>query len=329
VSAGLPPVAASTPPDGREVAATFDLGRPKGPPWLAARGELGRIWRLESATGTWAVKELFQPAEEARARADVDFQEAAIAAGVPMPRPILTRDGHVLADVHGAGRPMQTRVYTWVDLADRDAAVPAESAAAILGRLHDLAIADDRPIDPWFTDAVEPARWRALLEAAVRARASWADAFLVLAAGFSAAEPIIAAGHHAPTIRCHLDFNPENVLLDTSGSAVVVDWENSGPAAAEQELASAVTEFVEDPASTLPFLRAYAAAGGPATLHGRASFAMTLAVLGNLVASYAERALDGGQDAEDRARAAHWIDDIAAHDVSVDRIDRLLDAALG
>jgi hypothetical protein len=108
---------------------------------------------------------------------------------------------------------------------------------------------------------------------------------------------------------------------------VVVDWENSGPEFAEQELAPAIAEFVVDPVDTAGFLRAYAEAGGPARISGRSSFAMALIVQSALVRTYAERALDPSFTAEDRARSASWIEDIAAHAFTLERIDRWLDAA--
>ena len=209
------------PPDAGEVVVAFDLGRPSGTMTLAARGELGRIWQLETTADRWA-----------------GLLHAATGAGV-----------------------------------------------AWLGTLESLV--------------------PSLLEGG----------------------PLVALGRHEPTIRCHRDFNPENVLLDGAGVAVVVDWENSGPAAAEQELASALAEFVPDPAGTTTFLRAYRDAGGTATLRDRSSFAMTLAVQANLVAWYAARALDPAAAAEDRARSEHWIRDIAANVFTIDRIDGWLRAA--
>ena len=128
-------------------------------------------------------------------------------------------------------------------------------------------------------------------------------------------------------IGCHLDYNPENVLVDADGRVVVVDWENSGPADPEQELASAVAEFVADPADTAAFLRSYVDGGGTGRLRDRTSFAMTLTVQANLVYGYARRALDPTANPEDRARAAHWVEDIAAHAFTLGRVDRWLDAA--
>jgi Ser/Thr protein kinase RdoA (MazF antagonist) len=321
-----PSLIPATPPDGDAVAAAFDLGRPIDPPAFAARGELGRIWRLETSTGVWAVKELLQRADEQEAMADVVFQEAAIAAGIAMPRPVISRAGTALAVIGPAGAQVTVRVYGWVDLAPGPVPAPAGEAASILGRLHGLGIAAEGPPDPWFTDVPGLDRWHELLGRARLARADWRPAFEALVPVLIAGYPIISIGEHRPTMRCHLDFNPENVLMDARGRAVTLDWENSGAASAEQELASVLAEFVPDPAGAPEFHQAYSDAGGPALVRDRSSFAMTLAVQANLAAWYAERALEDQTTAEDRARSAHWIEDIAANVFTLDRIDAWLAA---
>lgn len=273
------------------------------------------------------MKEIFEPGTEAAAEADVAFQEAALAAGVPMPRPIVGPRGAVLAQVDAPGRRVTVRVYTWVDIAQPVRPAAATDAAAILGRLHALAYPDDRPMDPWYTDAVAADRWAALLAAAEAAAAPWASTLAQLVPALIAGEPIIAAGRHHPTIRCHLDFNLENVHVDTNGRAVVVDWESSGPAPAEEELAAVLAEFVPDPRGVPTFLHAYRAAGGPATLRDASSFAMCLAFQSDLVAWYAARALDQDLGEEDRARSVHWLRDIAANAFTPARIDGWLGTA--
>jgi Ser/Thr protein kinase RdoA (MazF antagonist) len=328
------------PPDAREAASVFALGPVLAEPVVAARGEMGRIWRLDTSAGRWALKEVFRPEPAAAelALVDVAFQEAALIAGVRLPRPRRAPDGRVLIQVGPEDDRRSVRVYSWVDLQERAAArVRATEAGAILGRLHGLALADDRPIHPWYRTAVPPGSWAALVARAADASAPWA-ATLERAAPVLIAGSEMAAGAFAPgvtrwtagpqgPITCHLDFNPENVLVDVSGSVIVVDWENSGSELADQELASAVAEFVPDPAGTAAFLHAYEAAGGLARLRDRTSFAMTLTVQSALVRTYAERALDPTFTAEDRARSAHWIEDIAAQAFTLERIDRWLAAA--
>ena len=67
--------------------------------------------------------------------------------------------------------------------------------------------------------------------------------------------------------------------------------------------------------------------GGTGRIRDRSSFGMVLTVQSALVRTYAERTLDPAFSAEDRARSAHWVADIAAHAFTVERIDRWLAAA--
>lgn len=178
------------PPDPVAVAEAYDLGQPRGTPTVAARGELGRIWRLETSSGTWAVKELlrFDPiVVESAARGDVAFQRAALQAGIAMPRPVVSKAGTVTFIVTAPqGPPKRVRVYTWLDLATREAVPAPSDVAAILGRLHATAPADDRAVDPWFTVPPTPDRWPALLREASSQGAPWRPALADLV-------PIVAA----------------------------------------------------------------------------------------------------------------------------------------
>ena len=92
-----------------EICAAFALGTATAPPTYVARGELGRVSRLATTEGTWAVKEieLFVPTD-AEADANVDLQESMLDAGVHLPRPRRTVDGHALLG--------NIRVYQWLDM---------------------------------------------------------------------------------------------------------------------------------------------------------------------------------------------------------------------
>ena len=205
-----------------------------------------------------------------------------------------------MAEVDAVDRRATVRVYSWVDIAQPVRRAEATDAAAILARLHALAIPDERPMDAWFRDAVAGDRWQEILAATRTSRRCLGAGPGASRARTRRGGALIAAGRHEPRITCHLDFNPENVLADTQGEPVVVDWENSGPAAAEQELASVLAEFVPDPAGSAGFLRAYEEAGGPARLRDASSFAMCLAFQSELTAWYAERALDPKVTEEDQ-----------------------------
>lgn len=320
----------STPPDARAASAIFGLGDPVGDVALAARGEMGRIWRLVTTSGTWALKEVFDPGPTGPADAlrDAAFQAVALAAGIPMPRPIPAADGRVLVEVGPPGDRRSVRVYSWVDLRGREATAPLEEVASILGRLHAVAPADDRPAHRWYVEPPDPTVWPDLLERARAARVSWAGA-LERMIGILL-DPTTRAGIRtadaAGLVTCHLDYNPENVLVDAAGRVCVVDWENSGPGTLEAELASAVAEFCRTSGDAPRFLRAYRAGGGPARLRDRSSFAMTFVVQANLIETYARRALEAA-DPEDARRGAFWVEDIAANAFTIERVDGWLEAA--
>jgi hypothetical protein len=325
-------------PDAALVAGAFGLGKPYDPAIPAARGELGRIWRLETTGGrhqsaaraagtasqTWAVKELFEPMTEVEAQADVAFQIAALRAGLPLPEPVRKPDGGVLAEVASQeGRPIIVRVYTWVDFPDPVVAAAPVVAASLLARLHRLEWPANRPPHPWFTEPVGEARWRELLDEVAVARPAWSARFREAVPELIAAEALLPPPG-APLVWCHLDFNPYNVLLDVAGRAVIVDWENSGPCALEQELAMALMDFTTDDAQARAFIDAYEAAGGPARLAGPGSFATAFAVQGHLVDRYATAAIAAEAESERRVRSERWIIEMLDILITLPRVERLL-----
>ncbi len=104
----------------------FDGHLSNGP---VARGRLGSIWRLDTNSGTWAVKQVIDPDADELAEIieGARFQEAAFAAGVPTPAVRRTRTGHVIATIEDE----QVQLQAWVDL--RPPALDLD--AADLGRL--------------------------------------------------------------------------------------------------------------------------------------------------------------------------------------------------
>ena len=320
----------ASPPDPALVADAFGLGPPIGRPSVAARGELGRIWRLETERGPWAVKELLRYDEDRvrdDAKADLAFQLAALDAGVPMPRPIVARTGDAIVDVGPAGSPRLVRLYSWVDLAGRDVSPAVEDVAAILGRLHALAHRDGRDRHPWYATPPAAERWPGLVAEAKRAGGPWVGDLVRVVPIVLELLEATPPERPVPLVSCHLDYNPENVLVDAGGRPVVVDWENSGPAAPEQELASVVAEFVADPRDVAAFIGAYEAAGGTGRLVDRSSFRMTAVVQANLVETYGRIAASDAAAPEDAARSAHWVVDIARNAFSLARVDAWLEAA--
>jgi hypothetical protein len=128
------------------IARAYGLGTPVREMIMVARAEQGRVWRLDTDTGAFAIKELILRQTPADAVADVAYQEAMLATGVvPMPRPIRT---------------------------GLDPAVIGATFAAI----HQVHYAPGRPLIGWYTEPVGAPRWTRLLDEAKAADAPFAEA---------------------------------------------------------------------------------------------------------------------------------------------------------
>jgi Ser/Thr protein kinase RdoA (MazF antagonist) len=292
-----------------------------------ARGELGRVWRLPTAGGVAAVKELFVPPTEDEAAADVDFQLRARQAGVLLPSPVRRTDGRVLAVLPSG---VTVRVYEWMDLrplddppdpagrhAEADTAPPAarrpdEQVGAVLARLHLMSEPTAEPRHPWFADAVDEPAWLALVEELGAARAPFAAGLARLVPELVALEELVPYPLRGDERRCHLDLDDSNLAWDSGGQLVTLDWENSGPASPVSELAMLAAEYGPDRAGRL--YGSYRDAGGPAVLRTPTDFGAAVAVQGHLIEFYARRWLTAA-DSEDRPRS-QW------------RMDQHLDAPL-
>jgi Ser/Thr protein kinase RdoA (MazF antagonist) len=311
-------------PDAAAVATAFDLGAPVAPATFAARGELGRIWRLDTDRGTWAVKQLLEPPDPAAVALDVELQQRCIAAGVPAPSPVLSRDRRPVVVVAGSS----VRVHTWVDLLPGPQSVDVVTAGGLLGRMHAAAVPSTTPVDPWFCEPVGDEALQELAASAEGCDAAWADLLRQRVDELVAMRPVIASLDQAgPGHICHCDFNPQNVLVAASGGGVVVDWENAGPFWLDCEVAATVAEFDVPVGEMAAFLEAYRGHGGTAEIRDRSSFAGILAVQVHLIEHYAERALDDSAPQEERARAEFWLADILSHLITVERADEWAAAA--
>ena len=297
-----PAVAAE--PAAELVARAFDLGEVAGAPTFAARGELGYVWRLDTDRGPWAVKRLVLPVDETTdgtTGEDVDFQLAARVAGVRLPRPRRTTTGRAVAvGPDGVGH----RVYEWIDI-DPDGRVDPATAGGLLGTIHGVGWpAGD--IDPWYRQPPPEDRWPGLVAAARTAGAPWAEPLA------ARVDEIVATTRRATgvvpsqVIRCHLDFNADNVVADRAGRVWVIDWENSGAGDPAQELAQslcAVAGLGGIAPAARAFLDGYERAGGPGRLDDLDAFAMAFVVQTNLVAFFGQRWLDDSNPRDARRLA--------------------------
>ncbi len=289
--------------DAAELAERFGLGRgPKLSEAPVARGRQGEVWRLETADGRWAVKVPFGGSGEDQVHASTQFQEAAYAAGVPTPSVRRTTDGYVFAQVGGR----QVRVYEWVDLDQPAPGLDPDLVGATVAAIHRVSIPADGPVAPWYTAPVGADGWDQLVQRLREAGAPFAGQLAALRDELVALESWLEPPSTLQT--CHRDLWADNVLPTPQGGICVIDWENSGPADPDQELACVLFEFGRsDPGRARALTGAYTAAGGPATVDRPGHFSMLIAQLAHITHTAASDWLHPNPRNPNRADAEAWI----------------------
>ncbi|MFD1364945.1 phosphotransferase family protein [Actinoplanes sichuanensis] len=247
------------------------LGEPTGPMTRVRGGFANRLYRLDTDQGSFAVKELnlLDRREIYRTEDVFRFEQAAFAAGVPMPEPILAGD--------------HTLVHRWVDGEKLpEAPVPAEYAfeiGGILARLHTLDVA--WPAAP-IQESV-PRDWPTLAERATATGQPWAgelarqvETLLAMARFVDTCE------RPGPAVLTHRDIQPWN-LLSRKGRPVLLDWELSGMLDLAGELGSTALSLAKGPglddirpAVFRSVLDGYVAAGGTLPPWGPSWFAFMI-----------------------------------------------------
>jgi Ser/Thr protein kinase RdoA (MazF antagonist) len=310
--------------DAAQVAERFSLGADPELLGPVARGEVGRVWRLTTSLGTFAVKEPFEPVPEEEVREHADFQEAAHAAGVPSPMILRADDGRALVDVNGT----QVRVFEWVDLLDRDANVDPAEVGRIVASMHRLRFSGRLPTDPWYTEPVGSARWDALIAALLGKGAPFAGRLAEMRDDLVALEGLMDDPGDLQT--CHRDLWADNVLRTSAGGLCVIDWENCGLADPSQELALVLFEFGLGSAERARALyEAYRGGDGPGRIDRRGNFSMLVAQLGHIGEAACERWLDPSEPVAERDRQAERAEEFVSMPLTLRAVDELLDAATG
>jgi aminoglycoside phosphotransferase (APT) family kinase protein len=211
------------------------LGAPLGPMIRVSGGFANRMYRLDTDQGSFAVKEVnLADRRSAYHAGDVlRFEQAAFAAGVPMPEPIS-------ADQH-------TLVHRWVEGEKvPEAPVSVEYAfeiGEILARIHALDVEwPHGPIEePGFWD------WPELARRATATAQPWAEELASRVETFLAiARFVDTCERPGPTVLTHRDIHPWN-LLARDGRPVVLDWELSGMLDLSGELGSTALSLAKGP----------------------------------------------------------------------------------
>jgi aminoglycoside phosphotransferase (APT) family kinase protein len=309
--------------DAADLARRFGLGRAArlsdGP---VARGKQGLVWRLDTAEGSWAVKEPLHRSGEDEVRSATAFQEAACAAGVPAPQVRRTTEGCVFATLDGR----QVRVYEWVDLRAPDIRLDPAQVGAVVAAIHRVPATGPGPLDPWYHEPVGAGRWDHLVGQLRAAGAPFAGRLAGLRDELVSLESWIEPPQMLRT--CHRDLWADNVLPTADGGVCVIDWENSGPADPSQELGCVLFEFGRaDPGRVRALTAAYRNAGGPAAVNRRGDFSMLIAQLGHITEAAATDWLKPNPRSPRRTDSAAWISEVLDEPHTRDLLATILAAA--
>jgi Ser/Thr protein kinase RdoA (MazF antagonist) len=307
--------------DATDVAERYSLGDDATLSGPVARGEVGQVWRLTTARGTFAIKEQFDPFPEDEVREHAAFQEVARAAGVNVPAVIRDRDGQattMFGDV-------QVRAFGWVDLRERTPDVDPVEVGSLIASIHRLSFPGRLPTDPWYTEPVGSDRWDALSRRLHEASAPFAEQLASMRDELVALEELIEEPRHLQT--CHRDLWADNVLRTLAGPLCVIDWENCGLADPAQELALVLFEFGLGNADRIRAIYdAYVGGGGPGRIDGPGTFSMLIAQLGHIGENACLRWLDATEPADERARQAARADEFLTLSLTRRVVDEILDA---
>lgn len=240
---------------------------------------MGRIWRLDTETGTYAVKELYWASEpssqEAVVARQVAFCEQARAAGVAAPANLPTKSGPYLFSLPEEFGGGLIRAYEWIDgrgMTAADSAGPSW-AARTLALIEGLGVPPgDQEVDPWFYRAPTAEEWAALADRCKAAGQPWTDALRRAIPGLLAVGEWAQPHDPDELIVAHTDFQRQNVLVDRTGRYVLLDWDDAGPSAPARSLGRLVLAWHRGDGNTIDHegigrtVRTYRDAGGRAEL---------------------------------------------------------------
>jgi Ser/Thr protein kinase RdoA (MazF antagonist) len=327
------------------IAEAFGLGIPTGPLVAIGSGPSGvhQLWRLSTTRGRFAVKVLGpdqHPGGVEALEGAGRLELAALAAGVPMPRPCLVPGtGAGVAAIAGLGSDsVLVRVHEWVDGSIPTAPAPIGLAAelgAALAALHRVGFecGQDAEVDPWYRAAYGAAHWRGLADRGERAGRGWARRLRATLPVLAEVEALVAAraAQSLPLLVCHSDLVPGNVLVSVEGRPWILDWDDAGPWNAAEEVAAAVVSWSTGPQGeprervALALVEGYRRAGGVFSCGSPTVLAGSLSAVANWLDLNVRRSLDDaaeGRDQQAEAEIAGVLRELAWR---LARLDRWID----
>jgi Ser/Thr protein kinase RdoA (MazF antagonist) len=292
------------------IAEVFGLGAPTGPLVAITGGPSARhrSWRLSTSRGRFAVK-AFSRGHHAHGvealAGPVRLELAALAAGVPMPRPCLAvATGAGVAEVAGPCPPVLVGVHEWVEGITPTAPAPTGLAAelgAALAAIHRVGFrcSEDTQVDPWFRAAHGEAHWEGLAERAEQAGRGWAGRLRAAVPLLVEVEALVAArtAETVPLLVTHSDLVPGNVLVSVEGRPWIVDWDDAGPWNPTEEVAAAVVSWSSgalgepDEPVALALVEGYRRAGAGLQEHSPTVLAGSLSAVANWLELNVRRSL--------------------------------------
>lgn len=137
---------------------------------------------------------------------------------------------------------------------------------------------------------------------------------------------------HASLLLCHRDLHPQNVCQDESGTLVVVDCDDVGPAEPGRELARVAfdwfcTRGAADMDAVRELFETYLAAGGPGRIASTSDFTMLLACRLNFMLAQARLASDVNLDVRRRDWAKDEYDEMVRLMPTLAQLDEVLAVA--
>jgi Ser/Thr protein kinase RdoA (MazF antagonist) len=210
-------------PTADQIAVAFGLGQPLESVPVAG-GLSNDMWRLQTDTGTFAVKVMRAHATNPDFRENIEAAYAvetnAHRRGVPCPEPVGSEDGRCLAEVAGE----LVRAHRWVDGKVVDGRRWLEQAGSLLAQVHGAADPFVAPLDdePWDVEG-----WASLGDHADMP-ADLAQTLRDAAPTLARLESATAApGLETMHVDSHGDLDPKNTLA-VGDSLTAVDWDAAG-----------------------------------------------------------------------------------------------------
>jgi Ser/Thr protein kinase RdoA (MazF antagonist) len=265
--------------DPARVAEAFALGRPQGLLAPVPGAWSNRLWRLETESGRFAVKELRGSGEpvgwQQRLQVAMAVEHTAWVAGtIPMAEPMVAAaSGGWLAQVAACGAHRATvRCHRWVQGVAATAVAPSPAMAADVGSSLAAIHALDLPTPETTATGLAPlplAAWRQTVAEAHQAGLPWAEelAGLTPLVGQVAERLLALERKGRPMLLSHRDLDPKNAVVRPDGRVALLDWDYAGPTLAASELLVTALSFAggtlePDPACVRAFVRAYLDAAG-------------------------------------------------------------------